>query len=364
MRHKERVEKLLTLMRLHGIDNFLITGKSDLMYFVGIDGPAALLVSTKKNNNTLFVPPLSRHAAETYAPDFLEVVTTKMDERFNVVVAESIGSIGGVTAVDEMSLEDYRFVSGLLASTELRPGMGIIWELRELKDEYEVGAIRRACEVADRAMRSAYEILYPGITENEIKAEIVSEIYRSGGERLAFDVIVASGPRTALPHGPLQRAEERDIPLREGDAVMIDLGAVVEGYHSDVTRTFFIGRPDTQFASAYEAVVAAKDAAEQYIKPETLCGYPDAVARNKLAEHALSEYFMHSLGHGVGLDIHEPPRMSPTSSEKLAANMVLTCEPGVYIKDRWGIRVEDTLLVTERGPERLTKFNYSEYIIT
>ncbi|MCS7117273.1 MAG: Xaa-Pro peptidase family protein [Thaumarchaeota archaeon] len=363
MRYKERVEKLLTLMRLHGIDNFLITGKSNLLYFTGIEGPAALLVSTKRNK-TLFVPPLSRNVAETYAPDFLEVVATKIDERFNVVVAESVSTVGGVTAIDEMSLDDYRFVSGLLAPTELRPGGEIIWELRELKDDYEIGAIRKACEVADRAMRTAYEMLYTGITENEVKAEIVSEVYRSGGERLAFDVIVASGPRSALPHGPLQRPGEQDRLLREGDAVVIDLGAVVEGYNSDITRTFFIGEPEAQFASAYEAVVAAKEAAEQYIKPETLCGYPDAVARNKLAEHTLSEFFMHSLGHGVGLDIHEPPRMSPTSSEKLAANMVVTCEPGVYLKDRWGIRIEDTLLVTEKGVERLTKFDYSAYVIS
>lgn len=353
----------MTLMRLHGIDNFLVTGRSNLLYFTGIDGPGALLVSTKRSP-TLFVPPLSKIAAETYAPDFLEVVATKIDERFNVVVAENVGSVGGVTAVDEMPLDDYRFLSGLLAQAELRPGMSVVWELREIKDEDEIAAIRRACEIADRAMRAAFEILYPGITENEVKAEIAAEVYRSGGERLAFDVIVASGPRSALPHGPLQRSGEHDRALREGDAVVIDLGAVVEGYHSDVTRTFFIGRPDSQFTSAYEAVVAAKEAAEQYIKPDTLCGYPDAVARNKLAERALSEHFAHSLGHGLGLDIHEPPRMSPTSSEKLAANMVVTCEPGVYIKGRWGIRVEDTLLVTERGPERLTRFEYSEYAVS
>ncbi|MEN3047971.1 MAG: Xaa-Pro peptidase family protein [Candidatus Caldarchaeales archaeon] len=363
MRRKERVEKLLTLMRVHGIDNFLITGRSNLVYFAGIDGPAALLVSTKKSP-TLFVPPLSRIAAETYAPDFLEIVATRIDERFNVVVAETVGSVGGVTAVDEMSLDDHRFLAGLLAPAELRPGMSVVWELREIKDEEEIGAIRRACEVADRAMRAAFETLYPGITENEVKAEVAAEVYRSGGERLAFDVIIASGPRSALPHGPIQRPGEHDRALREGDAVVIDLGAVVEGYHSDITRTFFIGRPDSQFASAYEAVVAAKEAAEQYIKPETLCGYPDAVARNKLGEHALSEHFTHSLGHGIGLDVHEPPRMSPTSSEKLAANMVVTCEPGVYIKGRWGIRVEDTLLVTERGPERLTRFDYSEYAVS
>ncbi|MEM0375884.1 MAG: Xaa-Pro peptidase family protein [Nitrososphaerota archaeon] len=363
MRYAERLEKLATLMRVHGIENFLITRGPNLLYFAGIDGPAALVVSLKLERPVLFVPPLSLHAAEEYAYSGLEINNTGTNARFEVVVAETLSSLDGTLAVDDIDIDTYRLYSALLREREIRQGSSVIWELREVKDEEEIQAIRKACEVADRAMRAAYEVLYPGITENEVKAEVLAEIHRSGGERPAFDVIVASGPRSALPHGPLQRGGMRDRALARGDVVLIDLGAVVEGYHSDITRTFALGKVGEEFETAYRYVLAAKEAAEQYIKPDTHCSYPDSVARRKLEEARLDQHFMHSLGHGVGLEIHEQPRMSPTSSEVLAANMVVTCEPGVYIKGKWGVRLEDTVLVTERGAERLTTFSLHDYEI-
>jgi Xaa-Pro aminopeptidase len=360
VRYGDRLGKLMTLMRVHGIENFLITNKPNLLYFAGIDGPAALLVSFNLERPVLLVPPLSLHAAEEYAYSGLEIRNTGMNARFEVVVAETLSSLEGSVAVDEVDIDTYKLYSTLLRDGEIRQGSSVIWELREVKDEEELQAIKRACEVADRAMRAAYETLYPGITENEVKAEILAEIYRSGGERPAFDVIVASGPRSALPHGPLQRPGSVDRALSRGDVVLIDLGAVIEGYHSDVTRTFFIGKASDEFLMAYRQVLAAKEAAEAYIKPDTHCSYPDSIARRKLEEARLDQYFMHGLGHGIGLEIHEQPRMSPTSSEVLAANMVVTCEPGIYIKGKWGIRLEDTVLVTDKGAERLTTFSLQD----
>ncbi len=363
MQYKERLNKLVTLLQLNGLQAIIIWDTYDLLYFTGVCGPGALIVDTN-GETRLYVPPINFETAERYAFPGLNVERTRMAEPLEVVVAHSIMGINGAVGVDRMDVETYKRLVSMAPTTEIRPAMSMIWEIRSIKDPHEVSAIREACRISDRAMMVASDVLSPGITENEVKSEIVSEIYRQLCERPAFDVMVASADRSSLPHGPLQRAGERDRVLSNGDIVVIDLGVVVEGYCSDITRTFVIGKPkDSEFESVYLSVLSAKEVAQSFMRSGVSCSYVDSVARSSLSEKELDKHFIHGLGHGVGLEIHEPPRLSPNSPDQLSEGNVVTCEPGVYFEGRWGVRIEDTLLITEKGFELLTSYPTDQYFI-
>ncbi|MEM3905490.1 MAG: Xaa-Pro peptidase family protein [Nitrososphaerota archaeon] len=363
MRYKERLNKLMTLLQLNGLQAMIIWDAYDLLYFTGVCGAGSLIVDVG-GETRLYVPPINFETAERYAFPGLNIEKTRIDEPLEVVVAHSILGVNGVVGVDRMDVETYRRLVSMVPNIEIRPVMSMIWEIRSIKDMQEISIIREACRISDRAMKAASDVLSPGITENEVKSEIVSEIYRQLGEKPAFDIVVASADRSSLPHGPLQRGDVRDRVINSGDVVLIDLGVTIEGYCSDITRTFVIGKPkDSDFESVYHSVLNAKEAAQSFMRSGVSCSYVDGVARGILSEKELDKHFIHGLGHGVGLEIHEPPRLAPTSPDQLSEGNVVTCEPGVYFEGRWGIRIEDTLLITDKGFELLTSYPVDEYII-
>jgi Xaa-Pro aminopeptidase len=189
----------------------------------------------------------------------------------------------------------------------------------------------------------------PGVSENDVAAELEFEARRAGAEQMSFPTIIASGKRSALPHGV---ASEAKIPAK--GFVVCDFGVILAGYCSDMTRTVHVGNPTAEAKYVYQKVRDAQRAAVEAVKPGISAGEIDAAARKSLKKQNLSRYFTHSTGHGVGLEIHESPRIAANETDILQPGMVITIEPGVYIPDKWGIRIEDMVLVTETGCEVLT----------
>ena len=221
--------------------------------------------------------------------------------------------------------------------------------LRMVKDADEIAAIRRACAIADAAFAHIITVIRPGMTECEVAAEMEYFMRREGSERPAFTTIVASGVRGSLPHGVASTKE-----IAHGELVTMDFGAVYEGYCSDITRTICVGRADAHQRERYDAVLAAQERALAALHPGVTGIEADRVARDALAEKNLAQYFGHGLGHSLGLEIHEEPRLSKSCPVALQENMLITDEPGIYIPGWGGIRIEDTVLITHDGAEPLT----------
>ncbi|MDL2344698.1 Xaa-Pro peptidase family protein [Deinococcus sp. MIMF12] len=231
---------------------------------------------------------------------------------------------------------------------DLVPTRGLVERLRLLKTPEEVEAIREAQALADRVFAGVRPMIRAGVRELDVALELETGLRRAGAE-VGFNVIVASGPRGAMPHGV---ASERVI--EEGDLVTVDFGARVRGYHSDMTRTVAVGRPSDEMRRVYGAVLEAEEAAVAAVKPGVRAADLDALARGILERHGLAEAFAHSLGHGVGLNIHEGPGLRAASEDVLAPGMVITVEPGAYLPGVGGVRIEDLVLVTQDGYEVLS----------
>jgi Xaa-Pro aminopeptidase len=233
--------------------------------------------------------------------------------------------------------------------TVLVPSRGLVEELTVVKDPYELECIRQAVAVTDQVFQEILPEIRPGVSELEIAAEISYRHRRHGAEGDAFEPIVASGSRGASPHA---RASTRRI--RTGEFVTLDFGCKVDGYCSDLTRTVALGRIARTLRAAYAAVLAAQREAIDAAHAGMIASELDAVARSRLAADGYARYFTHSLGHGVGLRIHEQPRVSRLSSERLQVSSVITIEPGIYIPGCCGVRIEDDVVLTSSGCTVLT----------
>jgi len=238
-----------------------------------------------------------------------------------------------------------------LSPAEWVPTKGVVERLRLKKTPEEVQRIRKAQALAEEALAHALTLLRPGVEEREVALEIEFFLRRRGAEGVAFPPIVASGARGALPHAGA--SEKR---LTAGELITLDLGAKVAGYHSDMTRTFALGKPSPEMRRVYQAVLAALEAALENLKPGRTGKEVDALARETLKRHGLDRHFVHSLGHGVGLAVHEGPSLSPYTEEVLEPGMVVTVEPGVYLPGVGGVRIEELVLLTEEGIELLSRF--------
>lgn len=227
-------------------------------------------------------------------------------------------------------------------------GSGDIAKLKSIKNQNEIASIKKACKIVEKAYHKIIKEIKLGVTEIEVKDMLEEEMFSLGAEQTSFETIVAFNENSAVPHHQTGQTK-----LTANSVVLIDAGCKVNGYSSDLTRTAFFGKPSKKFIDCYNAVLSANLAAEQKITENTLCKTADKFARDKLKEYNLDKYFTHSLGHGVGLEIHEYPRLSPKSEEKLKENMVFTIEPGVYFDGEFGIRIEDTVLIKNGKVERL-----------
>jgi Xaa-Pro aminopeptidase len=226
---------------------------------------------------------------------------------------------------------------------------GLVERLRCVKDAAEIDQIRKAARLGSHVMEETIRTIRPGITELEVAAEIVYRMRRAGASGESFESIVAAGPRSALPH-----ARPTSHRIGKNELVVLDLGAILRHYCSDLTRTVYVGKAPLRVRQWYQAVLEAQAAARDTLKSGVKCGVVDAAARSVLQRKGLGRYFVHSTGHGIGLEIHEEPRIARDQKKILESGNVVTVEPGVYVEGVGGIRIEDDALVTARGAEILT----------
>lgn len=241
-----------------------------------------------------------------------------------------------------------------LKNVKLEAQGKLVQKLREVKDKTELSYMRRAAEITSEGMKTAFEIIRPGLREYEIAAEIEYAMRRRGSDGVAFDPIIASGIRSAFPHGG-----RTDRKIQRGDLIVLDIGAKYYHYGSDLTRTVCIGKPSSKQGKIHNIVREAQRRAFLSIQAGTLSCDVDTAAREFIRKEGYEEFFVHNLGHGIGLEVHEMPTLSPTNKDFLKADSVVTVEPGIYIVDFGGIRIEDTVLVCKNGLECLTEVDYS-----
>jgi len=337
----------------NGFDGYLIFNNSNLLYFLGFSGASALLVP-ENGESTIYVYGVNYEKAKTERKCF-KVELVKRSENLMAKIIKRMKELGVKNlALDMLGVENWHNLTRLSeGKMRIKIKPDLVFQLRAVKDETEIELIRKACELTSEGMKTAYEVLSLGMRECEVAAEIEYAMRRRGSYGTSFDTAVSSGVSSAFPHGGCG-----DRKICAGDFVVVDFGAIYKFYCSDMTRTLVAGRPSEKQQKLYEIVRKAQEKACAAIKPNAKTSDVDAVARRVIEEAGYGDYFVHGLGHGLGLDIHEPPTLNPASKERLQVGNVITNEPGIYIPSYGGVRIEDTILVTKNGAEKLTKGSY------
>jgi Xaa-Pro aminopeptidase len=331
------------------IDAFLVSGLPNIRYLSGFTGDHALLLATPESQTLFTDPRFTIQASEECTCAVKTIRKGPLDKAVVETIGRKrlkrVGFEGG-----RMVYEMYqRLKEALPLGVTLKPLTGVIERLRRVKSLEEIERIRASVRSNSTALERALASIREGVSESVIAAKLEYEMRRLGAERAAFETIVAFGERAALPH-----AQPTSRTLAKNELVLIDMGVCQAGYMSDMTRMLFLGRPGARVRHMYQTVLKAQVAALDAVRPGATAGYIDRQARKVLESEKLSKQFVHSTGHGLGLEIHEPPRLGKGDKTRLEAGMVITIEPGVYIQGFGGIRIEDTVLVTENGCEILT----------
>lgn len=341
--------RLLSLQTsLQSDECYLVTSYENYRYFSGFSGSNCALIITK-NEAYLLTDGRYTEQAKLEAPDF-EIILQK--GALNKLICEIIAN-KKLTSVgyETEKISDFEI-------TTLKDSLNVTWKpvpkfgehLRIIKDEDEISSIRKAVKIADEAFLKLLPEIKVGMSEREVAALLEYNMAVLGSEHPAFETIAASGVRSSLPHGA-----PTDKKLYENELLTLDFGACVNGYMSDITRTIMVGTPDEKLVKVFNTVLDVQKKCVEAVKPNILAKELDTLQRKLFEEAGLSEYICHSLGHGVGLEIHEAPTVSRLGETELLPGMVITIEPGLYIPGLGGVRTEDTVLVTESGFEILTR---------
>ncbi len=348
---KNRLRQLKSVLRKKGNLPYLISDLNNIRYLTGFAGSYAMLLVT--DGYGFFVSD-SRYEeyARSILPSGVKFILQSGD--FNFILKEMCSHLD----VKELFLEENTLsLSGFLAmkkalrGIKLFPAGNAVNELRMVKDDYEISVLREAARITDLCVDHLCSFIKPGLTEWDVSVE-TEHFYRTHGcRRTSFDTIVAAGTSSSMPH--YEPSMNRRI--EKGDVILIDMGCEYEGYCSDLTRTFFLGKPDPRLKEIYGIVHDAQALALSSVRPGITTGELDAVARNFIAEAGYGDNFGHSLGHGYGLEIHELPNVKTNGSLELKKNMTITIEPGIYVPGTGGVRIEDMVLVTSGGGEVLTR---------
>jgi Xaa-Pro aminopeptidase len=335
-------------------DGYLVLGNTDITYLAGFSGASALLIP-EKGESIVYVYGVNYEQAKSELGDFKVELVERGEKLMDKIAKQAKVFKTEKLAVDAMNIESWRALSRLLGSEKkLAIDRSFIRELRKVKDANEVKLMRKAADLTSEGLRVAFGALAPGIKEYEVAAEIEYAMRKQGSYGTAFETIVASGLISAFPHGGCS-----DRKICEGDLVIVDVGATYKSYRSDMTRTFVAGEPSEKQKRIYQTVKTAQDKAFEAVKPNVKAKDVDGVARKIIGDAGYGEYFVHGLGHGVGLEVHEPPILSPGSTDTLEVGNVVTVEPGIYLVGYGGVRIEDTFLVQRNGAEKLTIGSYA-----
>jgi Xaa-Pro aminopeptidase len=360
MDHAGRLNRLLSGLEENGLDSLLVTHLPNVRYLCGFTGSAAALLVADRGC-ILFTDGRYRTQAreELGNAKVRNVRIVVAGKAPLLAAAEWLASQPRRSAPASVGIEAESITAGMrdrLASelkgktkVRLRSAPPLVERARMIKDASEILLIRRAVELGASMFRIARKKIRPGVKEVEVAAAMEYEARRSGAEGMSFSTILASGARSAVVHG---RASEARIPRR--GFVVCDFGVILAGYCSDRTRTLHVGHPSREARHLYGAVLEAQQAAIAAVVPGVTAAEVDGAARRVLRRQKLARYFTHSTGHGLGLEIHEAPRLAAGQNQKLEPGMVITIEPGAYVPGKWGVRIEDVVVVTSSGCEVLT----------
>ncbi|MGA3061021.1 MAG: Xaa-Pro peptidase family protein [Candidatus Bathyarchaeia archaeon] len=334
--------------------SFIIFNNINLTYFTSFPGATALLIP-EQGESVLYVSAVNYEQAKKETNGLTVELLKRSENLMTKIANQTASKKPSKFAVDTVPIESWLALAKAFGGEEkLEPANNFISEMRKTKDQQEIQSIRKACKFTSEGMQVAFEIIKPGVKERQAAAEIEYAMRKKGSEGTGFDTIIASGVASAFPHGSCS-----DRTIREGDLVVVDLGATFNFYRSDMTRTFTAGNPSEEQNKIYETVKLAHQKAFKAMKPNIPAKEVDAAARQTIEAAGYGESFVHNLGHGVGLEIHEAPTLSPDSKDTLAAGNVITDEPGIYLSGYGGVRIEDTVLVTAKGAEKLTVGPYA-----
>lgn len=343
-----RVGRLRKAMAEKGVECLLVSQPENRRYLSGFTGSAGVLIITA--DHALLASDFRYYEqVRQQAPDFELVEITDSTQAALAAVLGRLGVNQVGFESQDLTVETYGQWRDAIGGVEWAPTSGMVERLRQIKDADEIAAIERAVRLADEAMSHIYDWLRPGMTEREVSWELEVYMRSHGAEKLSFTTIVGSGPNGAMSH-----AVTSDRPIQVGDPVVIDMGCVVDGYCSDLTRSFCLGKADDHYQAVWKCVLQAQLAAEGAIRAGLPGVEADAVARRLIYGAGYEGKFGHGLGHGVGLAIHEGPRASMTSKDTLEPGMIVTVEPGIYEPGWGGVRIEDMVVVTEDGCRVLT----------
>ncbi|MDR3737061.1 MAG: Xaa-Pro peptidase family protein [Acidobacteriaceae bacterium] len=354
MDHSRRIGQLRRRLTRAGLSGLLATHLPDVRYLCGFTGSNAALAITKRAALLFTDGRYTAQAAEEVSAAKVQIVAASLSvSALQWLAAQPGVSSAGFDPAQTTVADLSRWRDALPASLRrnfLVPlPAPIVEPLRLVKDDDELEIVREAALTGCRLFEHMLSFLRPGLHEYEVAAELEFQARRLGAEGMSFETIVASGLRSALPHGHATAAR---LPRR--GFVTLDFGIIREGYCSDMTRTVCLGKPSAQERGAYQAVLEAQEQAVAAVAAGVRTGDVDEAARGVLRRAGLAEWFTHSTGHGVGLEIHESPRIGAGQTTRLAPGMVITIEPGVYLPGRFGLRIEDMVVVTKTGGEVLT----------
>ena len=345
---KNRRSRLKPFFKDHALDALLFTNLTNVRYLSGFSGSEGALLVTPEDAWFLCDSRYITQAADEVHDANIREFAAKYDEICKLISENSFQRIGFEST--HMVVSDFKQLSERLGGCAL-VGIGASLDaIRSCKDETEIKLLGDVATLASEALQVALASLAPGMCESDFSLLLEIEMRKRGADSRAFDFIVASGERGAMPHG---RASEKIIC--SDDLITIDFGAVKDGYHSDETVTVALGRPSDRAREIHAVVKEAHDRAIAAVRPGMSCRDLDDIARGYIRDMGFGEYFGHGLGHGVGLEIHEKPVVSPRSETVLEEGMVFTIEPGIYIPGFGGVRIEDTVVVTAEGCSILTR---------
>jgi len=351
MSPEDRMRHLRAQLEAHRLDAVLITHLPNIRYLCGFTGSAGVLALTDRDA-TFFTD--GRYTEQACVEVRGAKITIRKGKSGMAAALKWLRTRSGIRRIgiesSYLTVAERDVITRSLGSArKIVNAPPRVEEMRMVKSPDEIAKIRAACELGASLFDGLTAGIRPGVPETEVAGQLEFAARKAGVDQMAFPTIIAGGHRSALPHG---RASHAPIPPR--GFVVCDFGVILSGYCSDMTRTLHVGRPTAEARRVYAAVRDAQQAGLEAVKPCKTVGEVDASARKLLLYNGLARYFTHSTGHGLGLEIHEAPRVAAGQKEVLRPGMVITVEPGVYLPGKWGVRIEDTVVVTETGCEILT----------
>ncbi|CAG7612634.1 Aminopeptidase YpdF [Paenibacillus solanacearum] len=346
---QQRIRRLRETLQEKGLEAVLITNATNRLYMTGFTGSAGYVLITGDRAVLLTDFRYMTQAPQQAAGyEVIEHAPSPMDTVKALLTKAGVARLG--FEQNDLTYGAYRDYAEKLAGIELVPTDGLVETLRMIKDESELAVMQEAADLADRTYTYVLGVIQSGMKELDVALELETFMRKNGATSTSFETIVASGERSALPHG---KASDRVIGTNE--FVKLDYGAYYKGYCSDITRTVVLGKPTDKHREIYDIVLEAQLAALEQIRPGMTGKEADAVARDIITRYGYGDHFGHGLGHGLGMEVHEAPRLSRLGDIVLKPGMTVTVEPGIYLPGFGGVRIEDDIVITETGNRRLTQ---------